>query len=52
MLITQSLDDIPFDLRHVRVIRYEYTPKGMQAFERTLRQTLRFEASKPSAQPL
>ena len=33
IIITQSSDDIPFDIRHIRFIKYEYTPRGMKAFE-------------------
>jgi hypothetical protein len=40
VLITQSLDDVPFDLRHLRVIRYAYTPPGMKEFEEDLSSTL------------
>jgi hypothetical protein len=40
ILISQVLDDVPFDLRHLRVIVYEYTPRGMKEFEETLRGTL------------
>ena len=40
ILIAQKLDDIPFDIRHLRVIIYQYTPPGMQQFETTLRQTV------------
>ena len=40
VLITQSQEDVPFDLRHVRYIYYEMTPRGMKAFETTLRHTL------------
>jgi len=36
VLITQSLKDIPFDLRHLRVIEYEFTPRGMATFETDL----------------
>ena len=36
LLITQSPDDIPFDLRSIRYISYEYTPRGMVAFESAL----------------
>lgn len=36
ILITQSLEDIPFDLRHLRVISYTYNPRGMADFEKTL----------------
>ena len=40
ILITQSIDDVPFDLRHLRHIQYEYTPRGMREFEEQLRQTV------------
>ncbi len=40
ILISQFLDDIPFDLRHLRVIVYEYTPPGMKAFEKALIETI------------
>src|SRR5271165_3195093 len=39
ILISQSRDDIPFDIQHLRTIHYEYTAPGMKAFERTLRET-------------
>ena len=41
ILISQSLDDVPFDLRHLRIIVYQYTPPGMEAFEIALIQTIR-----------
>jgi hypothetical protein len=41
VLITQSSDDVPFDLRHIRFIEYEYTPRGMELFEQRLAETLR-----------
>ena len=34
--ITQNNDDIPFDIKHLRYIKYEYTPRGMKAFEEQL----------------
>jgi uncharacterized protein YbaR (Trm112 family) len=40
VLVAQSIDDVPFDLRHLRVIVYEYTPRGMTAFEKQLSATL------------
>jgi hypothetical protein len=40
ILITQSIDHVPFDLRHLRHVQYEYTPRGMDAFEQQLRNTL------------
>ena len=33
VLITQSMADVPFDLRHLRCIVYEYVPRGMATFE-------------------
>ncbi|MFH0988553.1 MAG: hypothetical protein V1799_00885 [bacterium] len=40
VLITQSLEDVPFDLRHIRCIVYEFTPRGMAEFEEKLHRTL------------
>jgi hypothetical protein len=36
LLITQRPDDVPFDLRAIRYLSYEYTPRGMAAFESAL----------------
>ncbi len=33
ILIAQSIDDVPFDIRHLRTIIYSYTPPGMKKFE-------------------
>lgn len=43
ILVAQNDGDIPFDLRHIRRIRYRYTPRGMQEFERRLRATIKSE---------
>ena len=40
ILITQSIDDVPFDLRHLRVIKYGFTPRGMSDLEMQLRLTI------------
>lgn len=48
VLITQSIDDIPFDLRHLRNIVYEYTPRGMQKFEESLQNTLKYILDQPN----
>lgn len=40
ILISQSAEDVPFDVRHIRYIKYDYTPPGMKEFERTLKVTL------------
>jgi nucleoside 2-deoxyribosyltransferase len=33
LLLAQSIEDVPFDLRHRRVLLYEYTPKGCKRLE-------------------
>lgn len=33
ILITQNIDDIPFDLRHLRHLHYQYAPHSIVAFE-------------------
>ena len=43
VLITQNKDDVPFDLRHLRFIEYEYTPRGMIDFEKRLTETIKQE---------
>jgi hypothetical protein len=41
VLITRDSEDVPFDLRHLRYIEYEFTPRGMAAFEERLEETIR-----------
>ncbi len=41
LLITQNESDVPFDLRHIRYIKYAYTPPGMEEFEVILARTIR-----------
>jgi hypothetical protein len=36
ILVTQEERDIPFDIRHLRYIKYAYTPPGMEKFEKDL----------------
>jgi len=40
ILITQNINDIPFDLRHLRCIVYDYTPRGAQTLEDNLSRTI------------
>jgi hypothetical protein len=40
VLISQNIDDVPFDLRHLRVVVYDYTPRGMSSFEDVLGKTI------------
>lgn len=41
ILITQSIDDVPFDIRDFRFIKYNYTPPGMKEFEKSLEKTIK-----------
>jgi hypothetical protein len=41
ILVTQTIEDVPFDLRHLRCIVYNYDPRGMKAFEHNLEQTIK-----------
>lgn len=41
ILLTQTMEDIPFDLRHLRVIKYEFTPRGVQKLENDLQQMIK-----------
>ena len=43
VLIAQHNHDVPFDLQATRFIRYDYTPEGMELFERQLSSVLRAE---------
>ena len=36
ILITQDVNDIPFDLRHLRHLHYQYAPHTIPAFENKL----------------
>lgn len=40
ILISQNIDDVPFDLRHLRCITYDYTPRGATTLENNLRNTI------------
>jgi hypothetical protein len=40
ILITQNEEDIPFDIGHIRYLKYEYTPRGMQQFEKRVTEIL------------
>jgi hypothetical protein len=41
ILLTQSMDDVPFDLKALRCIVYSFTPRGMQDMEKKLRATIK-----------
>jgi hypothetical protein len=36
LLLAQSIDDVPFDLRHRRVLLYNYSPRGCKKLEKDL----------------
>lgn len=40
IMITQSIDDVPFDLKHLRCIEYEYKPHTINILTDTLVKTL------------
>lgn len=40
ILITQTTEDVPFDLRHLRFILYEQSPEGEQTLRNRLTETL------------
>lgn len=41
IILSQTIDDVPFDLRHYRCIIYDYTPRGCQYLEDTIAKTLK-----------
>jgi len=47
ILIAQSINDVPFDLRHIRCVEYKYTPRGMTAFHVALKKTIEAELFEP-----
>ncbi len=40
IIITQSIQDVPFDIAHWRVLSYSFTPRGMNEFEEHLSKTI------------
>ncbi|AVB75916.1 hypothetical protein [Methanococcus maripaludis] len=38
--ITQNIADIPFDVRHMRIIEYSYTPRGVEKLQNDLKKTI------------
>ena len=40
ILITQSMDFVPFDLKTIRCIAYDFTPRGTQKLEKDLAETI------------
>lgn len=42
IIMTQSVDDVPFDLKHYRCIVYSFTPRGVEALESQILGTVKF----------
>ena len=40
VMITQNIEDIPFDIRYLRYIKYEYNLRGMSKFEADLKKAI------------
>jgi DNA-binding Lrp family transcriptional regulator len=40
ILISQSIDDVPFDLQHLRTILYDFTPRGCSKLRKELSKTI------------
>lgn len=40
ILIVQDMEDVPFDLKHLRVIVYSTLPKGLKVFQTQLKNTI------------
>lgn len=40
LLLAQSIEDVPFDLRHRRVLLYEYSPRGCKRLEGMLKENM------------
>ena len=48
ILITQGIEDVPFDLRHLRCLTYTFTPRGMREFEMALTRVIKTELANKS----
>lgn len=42
VILAQTIDDVPFDLKHYRCVIYTYTPRGCAELEEKVAQTIRF----------
>jgi hypothetical protein len=51
IIITQDENDVPFDIRHIRYFKYEFTPRGMKALETALVKVFKSEPSDTFAAP-
>ena len=51
VMLCQNVGDVPFDLRHIRLIVYDRGPRGVQKLTNDLRTTLRNLMLEPTTQP-
>lgn len=49
LLMTQSIEDVPFDLRHRRALVYDYSPRGCKKLEKDLYENVQHILSRPRA---
>ena len=40
ILVTQETSDVPADVRHIKCLHYDYTPRGMTQLEKSLEETI------------
>jgi nucleoside 2-deoxyribosyltransferase len=52
IMIAQAIEDVPFDLRHLRCILYTYKPDMITKFEEALEKTVRNVLSSTANQQL
>jgi hypothetical protein len=48
VIMTQSMNDVPFDLKHLRCIVYEYKPRTIERFQDSLTKTLTMVLETPA----
>lgn len=48
LLLAQNIEDVPFDLRHRRVLLYDYSPRGCKKLENEISKHINSLLSKPS----
>lgn len=41
ILLTQDIEDVPYDLRYIRLIKYDFTPRGCTELKKRLKNTIR-----------
>jgi hypothetical protein len=41
ILIAANINEVPFDVQHLRIIEYQYTPRAMRQFEEKLESAIR-----------